>query len=420
MLKGNYLSVLERRDFTHLTVITIDPPGCVDADDGFSIYHDLAGEMHLALHFADPTDFLPSDSKKWEGYETQLQSRYSLLARTNHLFPSHLVERASLRSNVECTRNAITLTVPISESFLPTAEPEILFTTVSIRPENALTYHRAGMMAETFNKYTSNEYVKTLWTSKQIADALLTMRGGAPQWRQMSRIFVTRSGIVCLEKPSKEEIKMRQVIAEFAIFANTAVAKVLSEEFGGEAIFRACPSGKGQYTCAPKNHEKLGRHAYTHFTSPLRRWTDCVCHLLLKFLHHRKIVEDVPLPYTAFRIETIAAQSNQLVKQLKRESAAETRDVLRTYIHQKISDRCTVTVEYVVESYSPERLSVKIQSIDGHEVYLRYVYPPPISLRVSKRPQKVYLTTINIDTEQDEGSLPDLELALNHDLATSC
>ena len=50
-------SILERVDLTHLEVFTIDPEGCEDADDAFSIFYDQGG-LFLALHIADPTEFI--------------------------------------------------------------------------------------------------------------------------------------------------------------------------------------------------------------------------------------------------------------------------------------------------------------------------------------------------------------------------
>ena len=44
-------SVLERYDFTKISVISIDPEGCKDADDAFSIYEEN-DRLFLAIHIS--------------------------------------------------------------------------------------------------------------------------------------------------------------------------------------------------------------------------------------------------------------------------------------------------------------------------------------------------------------------------------
>ena len=46
----------ERIDLIHLEVYTIDPYGCTDADDAFSIFEEY-GKL-FNIHIADPTEFI--------------------------------------------------------------------------------------------------------------------------------------------------------------------------------------------------------------------------------------------------------------------------------------------------------------------------------------------------------------------------
>ena len=57
LLKGNLLphtySVIERIDMTNYQVYSIDPQGCEDADDAFSIYFENQ-KLYLAIHIVTP------------------------------------------------------------------------------------------------------------------------------------------------------------------------------------------------------------------------------------------------------------------------------------------------------------------------------------------------------------------------------
>jgi exoribonuclease R len=53
---------IERVDLTNLEVYSIDPPGCTDADDAFSIIT-LNNYVHLYIHIADPTSYFTPDSE---------------------------------------------------------------------------------------------------------------------------------------------------------------------------------------------------------------------------------------------------------------------------------------------------------------------------------------------------------------------
>ena len=60
-LPHNY-SIPNRIDLTHLDVFSIDPEGCEDADDAFSIYKEKE-VLYLAIHIADPTEYISLKSK---------------------------------------------------------------------------------------------------------------------------------------------------------------------------------------------------------------------------------------------------------------------------------------------------------------------------------------------------------------------
>ena len=57
-------NIKERIDLTNLECYSVDPEGCTDADDAFSIYY-INEKIYLAIHIADPTEYINIKSELW-------------------------------------------------------------------------------------------------------------------------------------------------------------------------------------------------------------------------------------------------------------------------------------------------------------------------------------------------------------------
>ena len=55
----------ERVDMTSYETYSIDPIGCKDADDAFSVYTDN-NKLYFAIHIADPTEYIDLNSNLWK------------------------------------------------------------------------------------------------------------------------------------------------------------------------------------------------------------------------------------------------------------------------------------------------------------------------------------------------------------------
>lgn len=55
----------ERVDMTPYETYSIDPIGCKDADDAFSIYT-KNNRLYFAIHIADPTEYIDLSSNLWK------------------------------------------------------------------------------------------------------------------------------------------------------------------------------------------------------------------------------------------------------------------------------------------------------------------------------------------------------------------
>ena len=132
-----------------------------------------------------------------------------------------------------------------------------------------------------------------------------------------------------LHRDSPTERLMKQMIAEFAIFANSFIGEYLKINFKGSGLYRICPAKewldsvdetitgkellneiivngiKAEYISTVGSHDLVGTPEYVHFTSPIRRLSDCVCHYLLKYIHIQNSVGDnnIEVPFTNYELE---------------------------------------------------------------------------------------------------------------------
>ena len=74
-IEPSIYAINERVDMTKNATYSIDPDGCEDADDAFSIYEE-DGKLFLAIHIADPTEYINIESSLWKDIETSVVTRY--------------------------------------------------------------------------------------------------------------------------------------------------------------------------------------------------------------------------------------------------------------------------------------------------------------------------------------------------------
>jgi len=102
LLQSNILphkyNVPERVDMTMYNTYSIDPDGCEDADDAFSIFeeHD---KMFLAIHIADPTEYINIESSLWKDIEKRIVTKYPSFKSPIHMIPKEIMEKSSLMVN---------------------------------------------------------------------------------------------------------------------------------------------------------------------------------------------------------------------------------------------------------------------------------------------------------------------------------
>ena len=99
----------ERVDMTQYETYSIDPIGCKDADDAFSIYNE-DNKLFFAIHIADPTEYIDLKSDLWKDIIQKTTTKYPSNRPPIHMMPQKVLELSSLQGTEEGNiKNAITI-----------------------------------------------------------------------------------------------------------------------------------------------------------------------------------------------------------------------------------------------------------------------------------------------------------------------
>ena len=108
----------ERVNLGKHEIYSIDPEGCKDADDAFSIFIEN-NNLYLAIHIADPTEYINLKSKLWKDIINRTTTKYISNREPIHMLPPKIMNLANLQEldyRPEGTeKNAITIITEIDK-----------------------------------------------------------------------------------------------------------------------------------------------------------------------------------------------------------------------------------------------------------------------------------------------------------------
>ena len=430
-------AIKDRLNLVHIKSYSIDPDGCTDADDAFSIYNEDT-KLYLAIHIADPTHHIHLNSPLWNNILDRTVTRYPSNNSPIHLMPKNIVDKSSLMDNhYGAYKNAISVITEISPE---TAEPinnvRICFTKIFVPSFHNLTYTEASNMV---TNHTEDGSI--LSTGLRISHSLKKSRdtlGKKINNQLKSNIkYVDNQPLFVKDTHFKKSIK--EMISEFAIFSNSIVGKYLTYHLNGLGIYRTCESkewldtldkdisGKdlmnkiiengisADYQSKVLSHDLVGSEEYCHFTSPIRRVSDCVCHYLLKYLFLSGRV-NLEFPFTKKKLDSISGRCQSMSKYMKK---IQFRDKKLRTIHaiSNIINSSSVKISIRFVSYSGLFINFIINKIiigtNEHIISVSYV------LRIKNYQWMNYwkfspentinITEVNIPGKFDEHTLPELD-----------
>ncbi|XP_038674233.1 exosome complex exonuclease RRP44 [Scyliorhinus canicula] len=325
-----------RMDLRHLYICSVDPPGCTDIDDALHCRELENGNLEVGVHIADVSHFIrPGNAldKESANRGTTVYLCDKRIDMVPDLLSSNL---CSLRSNVE--------RFAFSCIWEMTHNAEILHTTFTksiINSKASLTYAEAQMRIDdenmhddvTFGLRRLNKLAKIL-KKKRTDNGALTL--SSPE----VRFHIDSETHDPIDLQTKELKETNSMVEEFMLLANISVAQKIYEEFSECALLRKHPApppsnydilvkaAKSQnleirtdsakaladsldkaespgspylntllrilttrcmmqavYFCSGMDtdfhHFGLASPIYTHFTSPIRRYSDVIVHRLL-------------------------------------------------------------------------------------------------------------------------------------------
>ena len=435
LLRTNVLphpySMTERVDCTGHPLYTIDPEGCEDADDGFSIYT-ADGNTYLDIHIADPTEHINPQSELWEDIVERVSTRYPSNRHSIHMLPREIVGVASLIDNAYGNRkNAITVRTRVDPNTgTPMGAVRLMFTEVVADNEYRYSYAQAAGLIGSNGVLDMGLAISNAMTQRRAERTL-----GARLNEVNSSDPVFGGGAPELHQSSEGEKFMKQMIAEFAIFANSFVGEYLKIHLHGLGIFRTCSASEwlqtvdkkisgqellnkivvegiqAEYLASNASHDLVGIPEYCHFTSPIRRLPDCICHYLLKHIHLQNAI-----PFTEEQLDGYADKIHGHTKEMKKVQYADIKfRLIQIMNHILISTQAPVHITYYIASYTGLFLNIAVTSIGVHTVYFSYT----LCIRNFQdpgAPHETYgmnITEVHCPGKFDQGSIPELDRLMN-------
>ena len=424
-------NVNERIDMTMYSTYSIDPDGCEDADDAFSIFRD-DGKLFLAIHIADPTEYINIQSSLWANIEQRIVTRYPSNKPPIHMIPKEIMDKSSLMINQYGNiKLAITILTEINQNtYEPNNKIKILFTKIKVEEKNALSYKKAGEDINVNN---------TLINGLRISESLYAIRSEKTRGTVLNEISYSfpkyDNNTMYLYSDTQVEIVMKQMIAEYAIFANTFIGEYLKINFEGAGLYRICNAKewlnavypeitgkellneiivngiKAEYISTVDSHDLVGAPEYSHFTSPIRRLADCVCHYLLKYIHLKNTNSNLQVPFSNDQLKKYSNDCLRITKVIKNFQYKDTKFRLIQTMNEMLLKNTVINISYYITSYTGTFLNIIINKINEHMVYLSY------TLRINdlqieytlKQEKQMTITEVNCLGKFDEGSIPELD-----------
>ena len=347
-----------RKNLKNLFAVTIDGAEAKDFDDAISLLSE-ENKYTLYVHIADVSAYIPKGSLIDEEASKRTTSFYLGNYVIPMLPPKLSNDLCSLRADLP----RLTMTVEIEFSL----KGEILrtdFYRSIIKVNQRLTYEQATDLLQSSQ---SDQLNKTLKKMEELSQLLLKKRLRAgrldldvPNYE----LVYKKNRVVNIELAKR--LPSHTIIEEFMLTANQLVAKILQEKSIPTlyrvhekisqdslrdlqkflAIFniklaKAKNNGKSlqqiinkvqskkeskvinfailtslmqaDYRPKPLGHFALAFKHYTHFTSPIRRYSDLIVHRCLKSL-----LDKAPPPYSLLELSRIGADCSELERVAQR------------------------------------------------------------------------------------------------------
>ena len=168
---------------------------------------------------------------------------------------------------------------------------------------------------------------------------------------------------------------------------------------------------QGEYVSSIQSHDLVGMPEYCHFTSPIRRLSDCICHYLLKYIFYKPQYPHYKEPFTQIELDVLSQKCLGENKKDKKIQFSDIKFRLIQYMDSLLQNKRDITLQYYITSYSGLFLNLIICNINHHNIHLSYTirikgYNKPL---FAKERKKIKITRVNCFMKYDENTIPELE-----------
>lgn len=259
----------DRKDLTHLLTFSIDPEGCQDIDDAFSVVNN-GQYIEIYIHISDVSSYVSPNSD----LDNILLNRASSIYLTN--------EQINMMPEI----------LAINECSLKINKQSRSFTTVFVMDNNGNIISTDSYKSIIINQYNlSYDQAQTMITN----DGSLN---DEPLNECLNCLYNIGQKLNLLFEEKTYDCHV--MVEKMMLLINTHVANVTSKYDPINCILRSCKQisknydnipehinktnilllNKAQYGTGIDNnkHEQLNTLYYTHFSSPIRRYIDIVVH----------------------------------------------------------------------------------------------------------------------------------------------
>jgi exoribonuclease R len=352
----------------------------------------------------------------------EAQTHYPFGEPPVHLFPELLVQRASLMNG----SNKRTIAVhAVFDGDLKLGDTWIEHCLVDCDTCDRFTYEQAAKKAEDLDL----DLELGLAISRQLRQersrvmSWLDHSGGNADITLTIPVKDIHTGEIVLRPDSDGVKSMKSMIAEFAILANSVFAKGLSDrnvflrsavltseiknssELTGQTLLYKIieQSVSATYTAEMIPHDIVTGDVYTHATSPLRRASDCIVHVLLK-----SQLLGQPAPYSKETLQRWSVHLTNRAKNFKKEQFNAIKKATLTWMTENLP----VKISVLVMSFTKPFVNMLIVDINSMPVNISYTLKRINSnFNGQKKISDITITKVKLtENKYDEGTLPELDV----------
>jgi exoribonuclease R len=271
----------DRIEYTHPFTISIDPDNCVDVDDAISIHNVSENMYEVGIHIADPTSYIIEDSSlDLEGLN---RSESIYLQETSHMYPVELTTNVfSLREGEDSRAFSILFEFDSDKSIIT----NVRFEKTIVRLNSNSTYdafeeavqtdsienhiYRVGLHLH--SKFLSGDD----YDSKKMVQAFMVYANSLVADRLVQSTSLSDQHII-IRSQARTDYALNTSFVDFAEgYISSDLLNYHTRLKWKNAILKVYADNT-----VNDQHQGVGLDLYTHFTSPIRRYSDILVHRML-------------------------------------------------------------------------------------------------------------------------------------------